>query len=104
MTYLLLQQWREDLSRKGSIAFTVRVHPGARRTQIKSVMEDGTIKIDIAAPPEDGKANAALVEFLAEEFGLAKSNIEIVSGETSRRKVVRVTRLFAVHNRHCPPQ
>ena len=69
----------------------VRVHPGARKTHIKSVMVDGTIKIDIAAAPEDGKANAELIEFLAEEFGIAKSKIEIVSGETSRRKVVRIS-------------
>ncbi len=68
----------------------VRVHPGARKSQVKSVMADGTIKIDIAAAPEDGKANVALIEFLAEEFGVAKSHVEIISGETSRRKLVKI--------------
>lgn len=68
----------------------VRVHPSARKTQIKNVMADGTIKIDIAAVPEDGKANAALVEFLAVEFEVKRSNIEIISGETNRKKTVRI--------------
>ena len=81
---------KEALIQKGSVTFAVRVHPGARTTQIKGVMADGTIKIDIAAAPEDGKANAALIVFLAEEFGVAKSHVEIISGETSRRKLVKI--------------
>jgi uncharacterized protein (TIGR00251 family) len=81
---------KEALIQKGSVTFAVRVHPGARKSQVKSVMADGTIKIDIAAVPEDGKANVALIEFLAEEFGVAKSHVEIISGETSRRKIVRI--------------
>lgn len=76
----------------GEVTLNIRVHPGARKTQIKSVMADGTIKIDVAAAPEEGKANAALVEFLAEEFDVKKSNVEIVAGETNRKKIVRIHR------------
>jgi uncharacterized protein (TIGR00251 family) len=54
----------------------------------KNRLVDGTYKIDIAAPPEDGKANAELVRFLARKFRVPKANIEIVSGERSRKKVV----------------
>jgi uncharacterized protein (TIGR00251 family) len=90
MTHALFQSWRDELSQKRSITLAVRVHPGARKTQIKSVIADGTIKIDIVAAPEDGKANMALVKFLTEELGLAKSHVEIISGETSRRKLVRI--------------
>ncbi|OGJ59938.1 YggU family protein [Candidatus Peribacteria bacterium RIFCSPHIGHO2_01_FULL_55_13] len=79
-----------QLREAGELTFNVRVHPGARKTQIKSVMADGTIKIDVAAVPEEGRANAALVKFLAEEFGVAKGNVEIVAGETGRKKVVRI--------------
>ncbi len=86
-----LQSLRADLVREHALTIVVRVHPGARKTHIKSVMADGTIKIDIAAAPEDGKANAALIEFLAEKFGVAKSKVEIVAGETGRRKVVRIS-------------
>lgn len=53
-------------------------------------MHDGCVKVRLAAPPVDGAANAALVEFVAERLGLAKSRVRIVSGQTSRRKVVEV--------------
>ena len=88
--HTIIQSIRADLAREGTLTFAVRVHPGARKTQIKSVMADGTIKIDIAAVPEDGRANAALMEFLAEEFGVARGNVEIAAGEMGRRKIVRV--------------
>jgi uncharacterized protein (TIGR00251 family) len=48
------------------------------------------VKLRLAAPPVDGAANAALIEFVAERLGLAKSRVRIVSGQTSRRKVVEV--------------
>lgn len=79
---------RTALKRDGIVTFSVRVHPGAPRSGAKGAMADGTIKIDIAAAPEDGKANAELIRFLAEEFGVPKSCVEIVSGLTARRKTV----------------
>ncbi len=85
-----IQSLQAKLQQSGELTLTVRVHPGARKTQIKGVMADGTMKIDIAVVPEEGKANAALVEFLAEEFGVKKSSMEIISGETNRRKIVRM--------------
>ena len=86
----ILQQWREALSAKGEILLQIRVHPGSRKTCFKDVMADGTIKIDVAAVPEEGRANVVLVKFLAEEFGIVKANVEIVAGETTRKKIVRV--------------
>jgi len=68
----------------------VKVIPGAPRTEIKDTMADGTIKIAVAAAPEKGKANQALIEFLAEEFGVPRSNIVIISGATDRIKLVKV--------------
>jgi uncharacterized protein (TIGR00251 family) len=53
-------------------------------------MHDGAIKIRLAAPPVDGAANAALVEFVAEQVGVAKSRVRITAGLTSRRKTVEV--------------
>lgn len=72
----------------------IRVRPSASSTRVKAVMADGTFKIDIAAPPEDGKANEELVKFLAEEFGVAVSSAELLSGPTSRKKIVRITRII----------
>ncbi|MCD4717330.1 MAG: DUF167 domain-containing protein [Desulfobacterales bacterium] len=67
----------------------VRVVPRSSRNQIIGV-EDGIFKIKLTAPPVDGKANKALIEFLAKKLGLAKGSVEIVSGERSRQKSVRI--------------
>lgn len=81
---------RSTLQREGEVAFSVRVHAGAGRTRAKEVMADGTIKVDIAAVPEDGKANAALIHFLAEEFAVSPSHVHIVRGQTSKTKAVHI--------------
>ncbi|OGJ77715.1 hypothetical protein A2412_01850 [Candidatus Peribacteria bacterium RIFOXYC1_FULL_58_8] len=81
---------RVRLVSQGEVSFTVRVHPGAKHTGAKGVMADGILKIDLAAAPEDGQANAALIQFLAKEFGVAKSHVEILKGQTSRTKAVRI--------------
>jgi uncharacterized protein (TIGR00251 family) len=51
---------------------------------------DGCIKVRLAAPPVDGAANVALIEFIAERLGIAKSRVHLVSGATSRRKVLEI--------------
>jgi uncharacterized protein YggU (UPF0235/DUF167 family) len=53
-------------------------------------MHDGSIKIRIASPPVDNAANRALIEYVAERLGLAKGRIRLVSGATSRRKVLEI--------------
>ncbi len=68
---------------------SVRIQPRASRNEVVR-MEGGGIKIRLSAPPVDGAANEALVKFLADEFGVAKSQVEIVSGHTSKNKIVRV--------------
>jgi uncharacterized protein (TIGR00251 family) len=51
-------------------------------------MDDGTLKIRLAAPPVDGAANRALIEFLAQMLGIAINQIDIIAGETSERKLI----------------
>jgi uncharacterized protein YggU (UPF0235/DUF167 family) len=53
-------------------------------------MHDGCVKIRLAAPPVDGAANAALVQFVADQLGVAKSRVRITAGLSSRRKTVEV--------------
>lgn len=72
------------------MSFYVRARPGMPQTKAVSVMDDESIKIDIAAAPEGGKANAELIRYLAKEFGVSKDHISIVSGVTTRMKLVRV--------------
>lgn len=82
---------KDQLHRTGHVTFAVRVRPQAQRSMFKKPLADGTLKIDLKAVAEDGQANAELVRFLAEEFGVAGSAVEIVSGQISRSKVVRIT-------------
>jgi uncharacterized protein len=74
--------------------FALRVQPRASRNAIAGVMGDA-VKLAITAPPVDGKANQAVVEYLAELFDVAKSSIAIVSGETGRNKLIAVRGLSA---------
>jgi len=53
-------------------------------------MADGTLKIAVAAVPEKGRANRALVEFLAEEYSVHKNDIKIISGASDRIKLVKI--------------
>jgi uncharacterized protein (TIGR00251 family) len=67
----------------------IYVQPRASKTMVAG-MHDGCIKVRLAAPPVDGAANSALIEFVAERLRIAKSRVRIVTGQTSRRKVVEV--------------
>lgn len=69
---------------------SVRVQPRASKNEVRP-QADGSFKVRLTAPPVDGAANEALIRFLADALGVAKSAVEIVSGQTSRDKVVRVT-------------
>jgi len=74
----------------GGVTFAVRVVPRASRNQIAGV-EGGALKIKLTAPPVEGAANAALIEFVAEWLGVRRSAVSIVSGDKARNKVVRVS-------------
>lgn len=67
-----------------------RVTPRAKRNEISQVLADGTIKVRLTAPPVEGKANRALIQFLAEVFDISSSKIELTAGRRSRDKVVSV--------------
>lgn len=73
----------------GRITLTLHIQPGAKKTEFAGLHGDA-LKIRLAAPPVDGKANEALVKFVAEVLGLPKSAVSLKSGQTSRRKVLEV--------------
>lgn len=68
----------------------VKVIPKSSRTELAGRLADGTWKVKVAAPPEKGKANRELCAFLADHFGVPRSRVRIVSGETSHLKRVRI--------------
>jgi hypothetical protein len=65
------------------------VVPGAKRTELIG-LHDGALRVRLAAPPVDGKANEALIAWVADELGIHRRGVELIRGMTSRRKQVRV--------------
>lgn len=81
---------RVDLRVRGdAVRFRVRVVPRASRTRAAGV-HDGALRVRLAAPPVDGKANATLVRFVSRALGVPRSGVRIVGGETGRSKVLEV--------------
>jgi len=68
---------------------TLRVHPRARRSRIAGRLGDAW-KLDLAAPPVEGKANEECVRFLAELAGVPRSHVRVVTGATARTKVIEI--------------
>ena len=68
----------------------VKVIPRSAKSEIAGTMADGTLKVKIAAPPEKGRANEALCDFLASHYGVPRTAVTIVSGHAAALKLVRV--------------
>lgn len=77
-----------------SATFAVKIHPRARKNAITGKLGDA-LKLSLTAPPVEGKANQACIEFLANLLNLPRSSVTIASGQSSRNKVIRVTGLSA---------
>lgn len=71
--------------RDDGVLLPVRAHAGARRNEVRGE-QDGMLKVSVTQAPEKGKANKAIVELLAKQLGLRRSQIELVSGETAPQK------------------
>ena len=74
--------------------FAIKVHPRAKKNAIAGEA-DGALKLSLTAPPIDGKANDACIEFFAKLLKVPRSSVTIASGQTSRNKVIRVLGLSA---------
>lgn len=71
------------------VTFKIRVQPRAAKNQLAGAYEDA-IKVRLTAPPVDGEANQACIEFFAKLFGVAKSQVELAAGHTGRNKIIKV--------------
>ena len=78
----------------GGISFSVKVQPRAKRSAITGIFGDA-LKLSLTAPPVEGRANHAVVEFVADWFQIPHSQVTITTGETSRNKLIRVTGVTA---------
>jgi uncharacterized protein (TIGR00251 family) len=74
--------------------FAVKIHPRAKKNGITGEFGDA-LKLALTAPPVEGKANAACIEFFANLLKVPRSSVTIASGETSRNKVIRVAGMTA---------
>ncbi len=83
------RQYHLHNGQKGA-ALAIRVTPRASKNEIAEIRSDGTVRIRLMAPPIEGRANDALVTFLADILDVSRSKIEIVAGETGRDKLVSV--------------
>ncbi len=79
--------WLEE--KNGNIYIHIHVQPRASKNEIVGIHGD-SLKVRLTSPPVEGAANSLLVEFMAKKLGIAKSRIEIISGEKSRQKTLRV--------------
>ncbi len=75
--------------KEGGVTLRVKVVPRASKSMIAGEI-DGALKIRIASPPVDGAANDELIKFLAKQFGIGRGSIQILSGQTSKTKLVFV--------------
>jgi uncharacterized protein (TIGR00251 family) len=85
--------WRRQ-ERDGAVVLDIHVIPRASRTQPDGVY-DGALKVRLHAPPVDGQANQALIEWLADTLGIAKRDISVLRGTTARRKQLLISAVGA---------
>ena len=71
------------------VILSLHIQPGAKKSEVVGLHGDA-LKIRLAAPPVDGKANAALIAFIAAKVGVGKTAVELISGEISRSKRIRI--------------
>ena len=91
---LLARGFLNDNHATTSCIIHVRVQPRASQSRVTG-FRDGALRVSVTAPPQDGRANAALLGLLADTLGIAKTSLSIVRGLTSRDKVVAVEGLAA---------
>jgi uncharacterized protein (TIGR00251 family) len=76
------------------VTFAVKIHPRARKNAVAGELGD-SLKLSLTAPPVEGRANEACINFLANLLKVPRSSVTIASGQNSRRKVIRVSGLSA---------
>jgi uncharacterized protein (TIGR00251 family) len=86
--FFFLDMWYRNEGE--SVVLVLHVQPGAKRTEVAGLHGEA-LKIRLAAPPIDGKANEALLSFIATKFGVPQRGVELLRGGQSRHKMVKVT-------------
>jgi hypothetical protein len=88
----MLEKYQKTLEKMGEIYLRIKVRPGAGDNAVKDILADETVKVDIAAPAENNRANQALIKFFSREFSVPPANINILSGAGDRLKLLKIVK------------
>ena len=86
----MIEDWQKTLAASGELYLRIKVRPGANISEIKGILADDTVKIDLKAAPVGGRANTELIRFLAQVLNLSSSDIKILVGAGERTKLVKI--------------
>ena len=86
----MLERIIDENKNKKEFYLRLKARPNSAVTKIVSVMEDDTIKIDVAAPPSKGQANREIIQFLAQSFKVGRKHVTIISGAGDRLKLIKI--------------
>lgn len=89
----MLEEFIKKLNKNLELYLRLKINPSSAKSEIKDVMADETIKINISAPAEKGKANKELIKFLSKQFKIDKNNIKIISGAGDRLKLIKINKI-----------
>jgi hypothetical protein len=92
--------WHRIDARTGALVLAIQAQPGAKRTEVAG-LHGNALKIRLASPALDGRANDCLIRFIAERLGVKRNQVRVVQGVASRRKVVSVAAPANVENLYC---
>jgi hypothetical protein len=88
----MLLKFKKQFNKTGKMYLKIKIRPSVDSTKVKRILEDGTVKIDIAMPPIKGKANQELIKFLAKEFEVLEKNVKIIRGAKKRVKLLKIVK------------
>lgn len=86
----VLSPIRDRLRTHKEAVFAVNVRPSAAKTVLRPSLADGTLRLNVAAPPEHDKANTEVIRFFSRELGVPLSGFHMLSGQSSSKKIFRV--------------
>lgn len=84
---------KEKLNKQGKAVFHVKVSPGSNMTEWQESLSDGTLKMKVKEAPERGKANEAVINFVAETFLVSKKAVSIIAGGGARLKRIKIKKV-----------
>ena len=88
----MLEKYIKKLLEKKEIYLKIKVNPGSQKNEVKNILEDETIKINISSQAEKGKANQELIKFLAKNFLVSCKEVKIISGAKERIKLLKIVK------------